>query len=1101
MTGSNPKGTPASVAPGETSPRGLGRSRPFDDDGSVTVRPGSPRGSAAPPGEGVGRYRAGGFIYALGPPPGELSQMGREHDGPSTRSRRRGMRWSVLALVALFLVAGLTGLTYLTGPAAARSAPVVFAAAPRAASLSEACVSPACGPVAPTLPTSAVAASRPALLGTTPSNWLVANWSGEGMIAQNPTNPLDFVAGSLYQAPAVVNNSTVYNDQGVSGVFTSFDGGHSWHDSPLPACEFHIADTAVAFGPNDHVYYIDMGYTTTQTGCPYSTSGYGVFVTTSLDGGMTWGTPVPVRGNGSTSLDKPWTAVDATTGEVYVAYTDDGAGSQIYIQNSTDNGTTWSSPLEISGGTDSQRGVELVVDRSGAIDASWVDQTTAQVEFARSVDHGHSFSTPVIAGVGATEYGSPSPDTFRAYMLPGLGLDAHAGNAYDGRLFLVWQNGSGGRAGSPFVSLSYSDDNGSHWSKPLTVNSDRSLEDFQPSVAIDPAGTVYVVWYGVNATSGHYRLLGAVSHNGGTSFDPEFPVSDTDSYPHYANLGYAWWIGDYTDLIANAGGALPLWTDARSTQEWSCSTCIWGYDYNISMYTAEIVNVTLSSNVATNLSIAGTVPTNASWSVGVLARSADWLVGQRYNLSAPAVVNDNGSTFHFASWFGAVVSGSENLSGVVNASFQLQACYSETLGGVCRAPGAPGFLGIVASPPNATTRLDGVLLALPNGTTNLTLSPGAYWVNVSAPGFHGLSVLETVSTANVTTVYANLTPYPGVIAGLVDPTSANVTIDGHQVPVLAANGSFVATVAPGVHAVVVSQHLYSTYFTNVTVRTNATTAVVAHLSPTWGVLTGVVSPASASATLNGRPLSTTNGAYRVELAAGTYWVNASLAGYANGTSGPQTVATLATVVANLYLSLAYGTLNGTVSPLTAALAFNGSAVGLVSGTFSIVALPGVYWLNASASGYDPLDQQIVLYAETTRQADLALNASVGWVTGTISPVGATLEIATNPIAVGAGGSFNASLPAGTYRVVVSASGWTTQVTSVNVASGYATIVHYSLSPPAASSSNGSSWYLPLGLGAIAIAAVAVVLLVLVRRRGRPRPPSGRPPATPRRSAR
>ncbi|MCI4328139.1 MAG: hypothetical protein L3J86_01020, partial [Thermoplasmata archaeon] len=98
---------------------------------------------------------------------------------------------------------------------------------------------------------------------------MVANWSGEGMIAENPANPNNLVSGGLYQYLSSFN-STAYYNTGVSGVFTSWDGGKTWIDQTLPinpqwlntsspTCNMlHLADTAIAFGSNNTVYYVDL---------------------------------------------------------------------------------------------------------------------------------------------------------------------------------------------------------------------------------------------------------------------------------------------------------------------------------------------------------------------------------------------------------------------------------------------------------------------------------------------------------------------------------------------------------------------------------------------------------------------------------------------------------------------------------------------------------------------------------------------------------------------------------------------------------------------------------------------------------------------------
>ncbi len=1041
--------------------------------------------------------------------PPHVARSGRDLPPPAGTVLVLG---TVLAIL-LLLVPGGTG----AGSPVRPAAPVAPFGDLRSAAAHAAAVPCALGPCPAPAGSGAGArpdaTPRPALLGNTPTNWLVANWSGEGMIAEDPSNPMNFVAGSLYQEPGSLNNSTIYNAEGVSGAYASSDGGRSWYVQPLPACEFHIADSALAFGPGDHVVYIDMGWGTSATGCNWSgVTGYGVFATTSSDGGYTWGTPVSLRGNGSFSFDKPWVTVDPVTGEYYAAYTDDGASSQIYLQNSTDNGSTWSTPVRVSTTlTDSMRGVELAVDATGALDAVWADQTTATVEFARSTDHGAKFSTPVSLGTTPTAYSSPAPDGFRAYLLPTLAVDRSPSSPYDGRIYAAWQNGSGGSAGSPFVSEVYSTDNGTRWSAPQKVNSDSLYEDFQPSLAVDPNGTLFADWYAESATSGHYRLQASESHNGGRTFDPEVNVSDTDSYPYYPGLGYAWWIGDYTDIVADAHGAHPLWTDARGAQEWSCTSCLWGNDYNISMYTADLVNFSVTSTVPVNLSVGGSVPASGTWSVGPAGAYGDWLVGENYSLTAPMYGSLNGSPEYFASWYGLFYSTSATVRGSVTGDAALFACYTPVLNGVCRAPGAAGFLSVSGAPANATVRVDGQPTPLTAGALNATVRPGTYWVNVSAPGFYGLHAEVNVTTANVSGVNAALRPYPGWIVGSLRPLGAELLVDGAPMP-LTTTGTFNVSVAPGVHAVTASDALYANFTDRaVVVGTNATADLVIDLAADAGIVHGVVSPAGAAVTLNGQPLATPGGSFRLILPIGTYWLNASAANYQPLTSGPVTVLPLSNSTVNLTLMLALGTIAGSVDPPSATLQVDGTVVPLVAGKYNVTLTTGPHDCNASAAGYTGQDLLVYVSPEATTWLNVSLVAPPGWIVGRVNPVGATVLVGSSRVGLAPDGTFNVSVLAGTYRLSASEGGYASVSRNVTVVAGAAVAADLSLAPLPGGATWAASPVVLAGIAIVVIAAVALtVVFVLRRSRGRgppsrtprrpvpPAPSAGRPPGPSRR---
>jgi len=951
-------------------------------------------------------------------------------------------------------------------------------------------------------------APAPRTLGSTPTNWYIANWSGEGMIREDPNDPMSLVSGARTYAAAAANDSATYNQSGIIGAFTSRDGGRNWTNGYLPSnpawwdpnstlCGHnHGADSAIGFGPGGVVYYVDLvGPSVESVSCPNPLAGVAAYATVSHDGGATWGTPVLIQGNASgASIDKPWIAVDPTTGEAYVAYsdfTDFMNGSSIWIQNSTDDGATWSNRIELSTVHDAAQGAELVVDPWGGVDVTWINdhQGALKIKFVRSVDHGATFSRPVNVGTPATTYSSSSPDGFVAGVLPGFGVDGYAGNAFTGTLFSVWQNGAGSAAGDPTVLLSRSTDNGSTWSAPIHVSSKTTDKDFQPSVAVGSDGAVYVDWYGEDPITGNYRLEAALSTDGGQTFAPEISVSDVDSNPS-TSAGPDIWIGDYTDIVGDATGARPLWTDTRSTEGWNGTGVFAPLAlYNMSLYTALLVNDSLAASIPVNVSLNGTVGGTGTVGLTPAPSTTLWLVGATYNLTAPSTTTWNGSTYYFDYWFGSesgrlLYSNSSLVTGSVTGGVHLVACYSPQRGGSCRTPGAPGFLNVSVVPAVAQLVVDGVVQTVTQGGARLAEWPGNHSVNASAPGYRPVNRSYAVTPGNTTWANLSLFGILGTIAGVVDPATALLTVNGTPLSVF-PDGSFAESLPPGTYPVVASAHDYYP-FTNpsVVVTSSNTTYLGIVLVGLPGWINGTVTPAAITVvTLNDQPVAVdpATGAYSVHVSPGQYWINATASGYLPASSGPLALGPLGTITVDLALVQILGTLDGVVVPSGAGVTLDGAPVATSAVGFALDLAPARYDLAASASGFDPLNLSVDIRPNQTTHVVLALNVSNGWITGSVAPAEAGLEIDGRPVSLSAVGGFNVSAQPGSHLVRAALDAYITADRNVTVSAGRATNVSLTLVP--ATVPGAMSPYIIPGL-LLALAAVAAIALVVILRRRR-----------------
>jgi Neuraminidase (sialidase) len=91
------------------------------------------------------------------------------------------------------------------------------------------------------------------------------------------------------------------------------------------------------------------------------------------------------------------------------------------------------------------------------------------------------------------------------------------------------------------IQSSYSADQGKTWSKPVTVNDDRSPEQggkgpdhLLPSVAVNKDGVVLVTWYDRREAQDNlgWKLRAAASLDGGETFSASVPIADVaNAYP------------------------------------------------------------------------------------------------------------------------------------------------------------------------------------------------------------------------------------------------------------------------------------------------------------------------------------------------------------------------------------------------------------------------------------------------------------------------------------------------------------------------------------------------------------------------------------------
>jgi hypothetical protein len=274
------------------------------------------------------------------------------------------------------------------------------------------------------------------------------------------------------------------------GFTTSIEGGRTFVHGNLPITVFsggsydRASDASVAFDAKHHVWLISsLGIRT--TGTPPAITVADVIVNRSTDGGLTWSKPVVVApGN----LDKNWTVCDNTPtspfyGNCYTEF-DNTNDNRILMSTSTDGGLTWGTP-EQTANHDFGIGGQPLVQPDGRVVVPIVGFTTSLnqpfiMNSFISTNGGKSWSSTFLISTAPRHV--PNGGIRADINLPSAEIDR------SGKIYVVWSDcrfEKGCFANDLVLSTSK---DGIHWTAPKRIPIDpvgSGADHFLPGIAVD----------------------------------------------------------------------------------------------------------------------------------------------------------------------------------------------------------------------------------------------------------------------------------------------------------------------------------------------------------------------------------------------------------------------------------------------------------------------------------------------------------------------------------------------------------------------------------------------------------------------------------------
>jgi len=263
------------------------------------------------------------------------------------------------------------------------------------------------------------------------------------------------------------------------GFATSTDGGKTWTSGFLPGLTVNFSGGSFSAASDAAVIY-DAAHGVWMI-CTLPIGNNDVVAVSRSQDGLNWSTPILVT---SINSDKNWITCDNTPtspfyGHCYVEWDSPASGDLILMSTSTDGGLTWGSALQ-TGDHAAGIGGQPLVQPNGTVVVPIASLFGPMIAFSSS-NGGTSWSkTVTIAQV--TEHGEAGG--LRSAGLPSAGIDG-AGNVY-----VVWSDCRFRKNCAANDLVLSTSSNGTTWTTPTriaAIPAASAIDLFIPGLGVDPA--------------------------------------------------------------------------------------------------------------------------------------------------------------------------------------------------------------------------------------------------------------------------------------------------------------------------------------------------------------------------------------------------------------------------------------------------------------------------------------------------------------------------------------------------------------------------------------------------------------------------------------
>jgi hypothetical protein len=261
------------------------------------------------------------------------------------------------------------------------------------------------------------------------------------------------------------------------GFATTTDGGKTWVQGYLPGLTVNYQKGPFQAASDASVVYCAKYGVWLISSLPIANSGIDVAVSRSTDG-IHWGKPIMVDSSGGD--DKNWITCDNNAKSPYYGncYTEWDSG-YVYMSTSTDGGLTWGAPKTSADGAGGLGG-EPLVQPNGRVVVPFLGNG---IQTFSSNDGGTSWGHSIVIAQANT-FQDASGLRNSGLPLPSTGIDK------SGKVYVVWSDCSFRKSCGTNDLVMSTSTNGTKWTGPVRIPVDElksTVDHFIPGLGVDRA--------------------------------------------------------------------------------------------------------------------------------------------------------------------------------------------------------------------------------------------------------------------------------------------------------------------------------------------------------------------------------------------------------------------------------------------------------------------------------------------------------------------------------------------------------------------------------------------------------------------------------------